>query len=424
MKINITIILLIFLISFSLSKIAKEKADSERKSKLKSKGKAGANLKARTTTTEQSKTTTATTEQAKTEATSQAKATTAEQAKTATTEKAKVTTTTTEQAKSNSTTTESAKLLSKSKSKTKGVDHKINGIKHAYPNPIINSVSKPDLGVNKQIPFISLSDALKEMNWEDKVKRQTFLDAIKYTYYKMTRAEAIMLFNIIDTDKDDLIDLKEYKDFSILYIMPFEACDTGKDHLLDLKDFKTCFAKDPKRQLITFRRRHEDKKEVEELVMNMLSTRGRPIMNIFDYVIFRRALFAWSKCTSSSKVMTKSAFKCAITTFISSKYLGRSDTDTIFNTGVGYGQGANLIDLDFISYLRVSYYTLAFVTFNESNPSGFLEKYKFLKSIQSDAFPNNFTTDEVELMYRLIAEKNEMNFPTFAFFSHSKRCFP
>lgn len=343
------------MISFSISKVAKEKTDSERRNKLKTK-KVHAATKARATTSEAAKTTTATTEEAKATTTEAAKATTAEAAK--------------------AKTTEATGAAAKEAAKTEGVDHVIHGAKHAFPNPIVNSVSKDDLAANKPIPFISMSDALRELNWEEKIKRQTFLDNIKYTYYKFTRAEAVILFNIIDTDKDDLIDLKEYKEFSVLYIMPFEACDTGKDHLLSLQDFKTCFEKDPKRSLITFRRRHEEKKEVEEMIMNMISSKGRPVMNVFDYVIFRRALYAWSKCTSSSKVMTKSAFKCAITTFIQSKYLGKADTDEIFRTGIGYGQGANLVDLDFISYLRVSFYTLAFVSFNESNPTGFLEKYR------------------------------------------------
>ena len=190
-----------------------------------------------------------------------------------------------------------------------GVNHKISGDKNTFPNPTGNSVSKADLKEVKQVPKIPLSAALKELPYNEKVKRQVFLDTLKYTYYKMTKAEANLMFNIIDTDKDDLIDLKEYHEFATLYIMPFESCDTGKDHLLSLKDFQTCFAKDPKRQQITFRRRHEDKKEVEELIMNLISTRGKPVMNIFDYIIFRRSLYSWTKCTSSAKVMSNSAFK-------------------------------------------------------------------------------------------------------------------
>lgn len=366
MKINITIILVITLLSFCITKISvaseENKASLSRRSKMKSKA------------------TTNSTMTAQANATNTAKATT-------------------------------------------GADHKVNAMKTAFPSPVENSVSKENLKDAKQVPFFPLSGALKELDFNEKVKRQVFLDTIKYTYFKMTKAEANLMFNIIDTDKDDLIDLKEYHEFSVLYIMPFEACDTGKDHLLSLKDFKTCFAKDPKRQQISFRRRHEEKKEVEDLIMNMVSTRGRPVMNVFDYVIFRRALYAWTKCTSSAKVMTKAAFKCAITTFISNKYLGKTDTDTIFNTGISYGQGANLIDLDFISYLRVSYYTLAFVTFNESNPTSQLEKIKFLKAITSDTFPNNFNEAEIHMMYSLTNNSSSMNFPAFAFFFHFHRLF-
>lgn len=326
--------------------------------------------------------------------------------------------------KTNTKANSTSEVSTNSTTTTKGgVNHKVNAKKNAYPSPVLSSVSKADLKEAKQIPYHPLSGALSELNFNEKVKRQVFLDTIKYAYYKMTKAEANMLFNIIDTDKDDLIDPKEYHEFSVLYIMPFEACDGGKDHLLSLKDFKACFAKDPKRAQITFRRRHEEKKEVDELIMNMISTRGKPVMNVFDYVIFRRALYAWTKCTSSSKVMTKAAFKCAITTFITNKYLGKFDTDTIFNTGISYGQGANLIDLDFISYLRVSYYTLAFVTFNESNPNSRLEKVTFLKAISGDVFPNNFNEAEVNMMYGLTNNGSSMDFPSFAFFFHFHRLF-
>merc|ERR1712224_71319 len=135
--------------------------------------------------------------------------------------------------------------------------------------------------------------------------------------------------------------------------------------------------------------------------MSLISTRGRPVFNYFDYIIFRRALYSWTKCTSSAKFMTKQGFKCALTTFISNKYLGKTDTDGAFNVALGFGAGANLVDLDFISYLRISYYMLAFVTFNESNPQQELSKDKFLKSISSDSFPNNFTEAEVKMMFGL-----------------------
>jgi len=371
MKINIVVILILTLLSFSIAKISsaneETKASLSRRSKMKSQTQTNSTM--------------------------------------------------------NATANSTFKASTASKSKTAGWDHKIASHKHAFPSPVQNSVSKADLKDAKQIPYNPLSAALGELPFNEKIKRQVFLDTIKYVYFKMTKAEANLLFNIIDTDKDDLIDPKEYHEFAVLYIMPFEACDSGKDHLLSLNDFKTCFAKDPKRQQITFRRRHEDKKEVEELIMNLISTRGKPVMNVFDYVIFRRALYAWTKCTSSSKVMTKAAFKCAITTFISNKYLGKTDTDTIFNTGISYGQGANLIDLDFISYLRVSYYTLAFVTFNESNPTSQLEKIKFLKAITSDSFPNNFNEAEVQMIYSLTNNSSSMNFPTFAFFFHFHRLF-
>lgn len=352
--------------------------------------------------------------------------------------KAKTTTNSTAKSKTttNSTSKTKAKTNSLSKSKTilknsnkipspsnSNWDNKVAAQKHAFPSPVVNPLTNSQLKATKQIPINRLSNAFSELNFNEKVKRQNFLDLIKYTYFKLTKAEANIIFNTIDTDRDDLISPNEYHDFSVLYLMPFEACDTSKENLLSIKDFKLCFSKDPKRQQVTFRRRHEEKNEVEEMIMNILSTRGRAAMNIFEYIIFRRALYSWIKCESSSKFMVKAGFNCGINTFISHKYLRKTDTNVMYDIGILYSQGANLIDLDFISYLRIAYYTLAFLNFNQSNPTMNIEKNKFLKAVHEDVFPNNFKEEEILLMYSMTSNLDSMDFSSFSFYFHFHRLF-
>jgi hypothetical protein len=276
--------------------------------------------------------------------------------------------------------------------------------------------------LNSRESKILISASLKDFNLNEKLKREVFLNRIKYNSYSMTESEANILFNILDKDKDDFIDMKDFNDFSILYIKPFEDCNNKKDYLLSLDDFKNCYAKDLKSHDLKFNDYGEEKKEIEKLIMNVISSRENQEINFFEYSIFRRALFTWAKCQGSSRYMKKSNFKCAINKFIYRKYLNKNDCGIIFDTGINYGYGMGQ-NLDFLSYIRISYFTMAFVYFNNLHPTLELEKIKFLRVVKNNSFLDYFTEKDIEMIYSLNNDQDSMDFPTFAFFFHFNKLF-
>lgn len=161
------------------------------------------------------------------------------------------------------------------------------------------------------------------------------------------------------------------------------------------------------------------------MIMDTLSTRGMPLMNVFDYILYRRAMFGWTRCQSSGKYIAKSHFKCAISLFIPTKYLTKLDSGKIYESGLNFSYDKNLIELDFVSYLRISYFAFVFSVFNEANSHNlpFLEKARFMKSIHEDKIPNNFQESEVDFLYSLTANQKVMDFPSFCFFFNLHKLF-
>lgn len=294
----------------------------------------------------------------------------------------------------------------------------------AFPNTYQAPVSSEHL---KPSTFTAplLSKALSELDPKRKYKLNDFLQTVKYTFYKMTRGEAELLFSFIDSNRDDLIDSKEFDDFKTLYILPFEACDSDKKMLLNESQFKACFEADPKRKHITFRRRYEQSGNTAKMIMDTLSTRGATLINIFDYILYRRSMYSWTRCQSSGKYIAKSHFKCAISMFIPNKYLTKLDASKIYEAGLQVAYDKNLIELDFIGYLRVTYFAYVFSVFNESGSQNlpFLEKVRFLRSIQEDRLPKNFEESEINFIYSLTANQKVMEFSTFCFFFNLHRLF-
>jgi hypothetical protein len=294
----------------------------------------------------------------------------------------------------------------------------------AFPNTNQPPVSSDNL---KPSSFTAplLSRALSELEPKRKYKLNEFLETVKYTLYKMTRGEAELLFSFIDSNRDDLIDSKEFDDFKTLYIMPFEACDANNKMLLNEAQFKTCFEADPKRKQVTFRRRYEQSGNTAKIIMDTLSTRGATLINIFDYILYRRALYSWTRCQSSGKYIAKSHFKCALSMFIPNKYLNKLDASKIYEAGLQVAYDKNLIELDFVAYLRVTYFTFVFSIFNESNSQNlpFLERVRFIRSIQEDRLPKNFEESEINFIYSLTANQKVMEFSSFCFFFNLHRLF-
>jgi hypothetical protein len=304
--------------------------------------------------------------------------------------------------------------------------------KSAYPNTNEAAITTVLLKKSKfKAPL--LSQILREQLSHRRLRKSDFLELFKYGVYQMSRGEAEQMFYFIDSNKDDMIDMGEWAAFGTLFIKPFEACDTSNNYLLELKEFKYCYDKDPKTKVIEFRRRQQ--KTRYELLMDTISTRGRSVVNFIDYVFLRRALFGWMNCHSSNKYIALSAFKCAVSTAIPQKLLIKYHIEKIYFSGKKLANDKNLLQLDFISYLRTLQFTYVFsiVGLPHDTPAPMIEKSQFNKAIREDRIPMNINEEEVEIWYKLIdstpfvtagnVRNKYMDFDTFCFFYNYHRIF-
>lgn len=301
--------------------------------------------------------------------------------------------------------------------------NQLNTFPNTYEAPTMNNQIQSS---DYQAP--PLSKALLESDPTRKMRKPDFIENLKYALYQMTRGEAEQIFTFVDQNKDDMIDHKEWDAFVALFILPFESCDTNKNYVLELKEFQACFDSDPKTKFIQFRRRYEESKH--KLIVNSLSNRGSDEMNFADYLFLRKALFGWKQCHSHAKYIARAHFKCAIGSAIPQKYYARQDLENIYKVGLKSSGDRNLIELDFISYLKTLYYTYIFGVFNMPNDTIYLEKQQFIKSVKEDRLPNNFEESEIESIYELVNNSPTMkvnkvssiDFNTFCFFySHHRR---
>ena len=301
---------------------------------------------------------------------------------------------------------------------TKGKGNKITAFPNAFEAPTNKTYTGKKL---PEGPLISAS--LSETHPKAKIKKTEFLEVFKYATYQLTRGEAEQLFIFADKNKDDLIDHKEWEDFVNLYVLPFEACDASKKNVLSEKEFTTCFNSDPRTKVIEFRRRYLNNKSGPKHIMDVLQTRGASKINFSDYIFYRRALYGWSECHSTAKFLSKSAFKCAMLSCIPQKYNHKLDYDVYYETGLKIASDRNLIEMDFIAYLRTAVFVNYFVIFGQPLNTPYLEKAQFLRAVNEDRLPTNFEISEINQIYELTYNANSMDFPSFAFFFHLHRLF-
>jgi len=292
----------------------------------------------------------------------------------------------------------------------------------AFPDTYKAPVSKEDVLKAKYEPP-RLSQSLKEMDPKKRFKKSEFLQWIHYAQYKLTRGEAEIIFQFADRNKDDLLDMNEWEDFTTLYILPFDACDFNNDFLLDDKEFKTCFNADPKSITIQFRKKYLLGGNPTKYIVDTLSTRGTSHLNLADYIFYRRALYGWRDCHSTPKYIAKSNFRCALQNSIPQKYQLKLDNDKIYDSGLRHGNDVNLIQLDFIAYLKVLHYYYIFATFGHPMSLPYLEKAQFMRALHEDRLPNNWEESEIELIYNLTNDGKFMDFNSFCFFYNLHRLF-
>jgi len=125
--------------------------------------------------------------------------------------------------------------------------------------------------------------------------------------------------------------------------------------------------------------------------MDVVSTRGSSIVNFSDYLFLRRALFGWLNCHSSNKYMAMSQFKCAMKQAIPQKYHMKFHYEKIFQVGLGLSNDRNLIQLDFITYVRTLHFAYVFGVLGLPHDTPVLEKSQFIKAIREDRLPLNWT---------------------------------
>jgi len=292
----------------------------------------------------------------------------------------------------------------------------------AFPNLNEAPTNKTNLS-KKQPAGPRISSSLAETNPKSKIILAEFLNVFKYTLYKMTRGEAEQIFFFADKNKDDFIDHKEWEEFVILYVLPFEACDSESHGVLNEKEFKGCFEADPRTKVVEFRRRYNKNGSGPKHIMDVLQTRGTSLINFSDFLFYRRALFGWTECHSTSKYLSKSSFKCAVLSTIPQKYNFKLDYDQFYETGLKISSDRNLIELDFVSYLRVTLFMKYFIVYGQPLNTPYLEKSQFIRAVREDRLPTNFEESEINSIYGLTYNANSMDFPSFAFFFHLHRLF-
>lgn len=271
-----------------------------------------------------------------------------------------------------------------------------------------------------------LSRALFEENPQQKLKLQDYQEQVRFTMYNMTRGESEQVFYFIDKNRDELVDQTEYDDFAMIYIYPFEACDKNHDYLLSEEEFKVCFKKDPVSRFITFRR--EKMEDYYKQIMDSITTRARNIINFADYILFKRATFGWKECQSTSAYMAKDAFMCAMRTALPIKYHLNHDLERFYLSGMHMVSDSHLIEMDFIAYLRTFYYSYVYIIFSNHQNIPTLGKSDFLKAIRDDRIPQNFSEEDVQILYDLMNNSptipnNNMNPESWFFWFNCHRLF-
>ena len=298
-----------------------------------------------------------------------------------------------------------------------------------YPFLFMPPTSPNDLNMalNTNIAPPSLSRALFETNPKRKLKLTEFLDEIRYPLYNMTRGETEQMFYFIDESKDDLIDQKEYDNFATFYVYPFEACDYDHNYVLNITEFKDCYDADPYFQYIRYPPHKDNDKYL--ILMDALTTRAALLLNFADYLLLKRATFGWKQCQSSSSYISFDMFSCAMRTALPIKYHSNLDLREFYNSGIRISPDQqSLIQMDFPIYISTFYFSYVFLIFSQSRDTPFLIKNDFIKSIREDRIPNNFSEDDVNILYDLINNNPmklvvEMNVESWFFFFLMHRLF-
>jgi hypothetical protein len=295
----------------------------------------------------------------------------------------------------------------------------------AFPNTNEAPTMNAQLGQNNNFPLL-ISNSLREIDPLKSLRKHEFVEELRYGLHQLTRGEAELIFHFVDVDKTDTITQKEWDAFTTVFVYPFEACDKNSNKFLDEAEFKLCFESDPRSRYVEFRKRYETTKY--GLIMDTISTRGTRQINFADYLFVRKALHGWKECHSHLVYIAKDHFRCALDSAMPNKYNLKLDIERIYNVGLDISADRTLIELDFLAYLRVSYFTYVFTVFATPYDTPYLEKNQWLKAIKEDRLPNNFEESEVDTIFELInisptVPVSQIDFASWCFFFNLHKLF-
>lgn len=102
--------------------------------------------------------------------------------------------------------------------------------------------------------------------------------------------------------------------------------------------------------------------------------------------------------------------------------------EKIFQVGLGLSNDRNLIQLDFITYVRTLHFAYVFGVLGLPHDTPVLEKSQFIKAIREDRLPLNWSEEEINIIYDLIDAtpfkvNKYMNFDAWSFFYNFHRIF-
>lgn len=302
----------------------------------------------------------------------------------------------------------------------------------AFPNSYESLTSKKDFN-NTKFQAPKLSDALQEFNPKIDIKKEKFLEIIKFSLYKLSRGELEQVFNTIDTEQKDLINQNKWDDFRTLFILPFEACDEDNNYLLDKKELEKCLKAEPKMSFVDLRQSH--KNDFAHKLMTIISSREDFKVNFFNYLFLKRTLYAWRHCQNDRKYISLSSFKCAME--VVTKMNRKIYMNEIYNIALKYQfNDMSLVTPDFLCFLNIANISYYFSIISYPSRTEFIEKQTFIKAVREERLPIFLVEKDIELFYELIninvynnnidsrkTVQETMNFNSFCFFWHFNKIF-
>ena len=271
----------------------------------------------------------------------------------------------------------------------------------------------------------TLSLALYSVDSYKKYKKNDFIKAIEYSNYQLSRGELEEIFDFIDTNHDLLVDKEEWQKFVQVFVFPFEKCDIDHNYLLDETQLKQCFENDPSSKQIGIVLKEQG--SFYKNIIDLLSFNNHKTINLFSYLILRRAMFSWNSCHSDFKYMSLQSFKCAIRISAPDYYLYKVNIDEMYSVGLKLTNEPSSIQLTFTNYCMIVFYVHAFRLLGANNDN-VLYKNAFIKAQKEERISTNFDNEEISTIFDISSEQpyqqeSYLDFSSFCFYYNAHRLF-